>query len=106
MAEFNLTTCYGRTQVYGSNDGAKWTVIHDQSATAISYTNLEATVSVTRMEVFSYFGLVVSELGGGEYVLNFNKWKLMGSNALVRVLVSTWLCCQIKAQTVCQKIFD
>jgi hypothetical protein len=66
-------------RIYGSNDGATWSLIHDQT-TALAYTltmsGNDASI-VFQGVLYSHFALVVSALSGDSF-LNFNKWGIYG----------------------------
>ncbi len=67
-------------RIYGSNTGSSWTVLHDQTSPLVYFDN-QGSVTVQTTASYTYIGLVVSALppGGGEKVLNFMRWKIMGS---------------------------
>jgi hypothetical protein len=65
-------------KIYGSNDGVSWTVLHTQTS-ALAYSSLQASVTlIEKPPPYTYFGLVVGQLGAGGSILNFIKWKIFG----------------------------
>jgi hypothetical protein len=71
-------------RVYGSNDGTTWKKIYDQT-TPIGQSNYIAQFTVTSMEKFSYFGLVISQLSGSVNIENFMRWEIYGREVQLNV---------------------
>jgi hypothetical protein len=76
----------GRFKIYGSNNGASWTALHDQTSQTLAYSSDFATVAVnyTNRAIplhYRYIGLVVSQLattGINSYMLQIAEMKLYG----------------------------
>ncbi len=77
----------GRFKIYGSNDGVKWSILHDQSQQTAVYKNELTNVQVNYKSrspplQFHYIGLVVGKLAVvdtlNSYVLQIAEIKLYG----------------------------
>jgi hypothetical protein len=76
----NLNRCPSKFRIYGSNNGASWSVLYDQTSPLV-YSGTKASVAVPSTDSYTYIALVVSAMpAGGSWgtVLNFVKWKIVG----------------------------
>ncbi len=78
--EFFLIRAPHKFRIYGSRDGIKWVMLHDQT-TPLQYASVSG-ITVGNVTIapsaatYSHFGLVVSAIGPGGPILNFARWRI------------------------------
>jgi hypothetical protein len=83
-------------KIYGSNDGVNWVVIHSQTS-AITYNGNRATFLAQAQTAYSYFALLVIQIGNSEAWVNLANWQIYG---LEQVLMSYVHACITIIQSV------